>query len=130
MKSNTILLGAIGFFATLSLVSCSSCENPQVTSKTFTTQDATVVANIAYVSEFEVICRTGALTNLYADVEGIIVPVSVIGPNKFQVNSKYTRKLLVYFTCSLFRSAGQKIRKRQEGVIKWYVFLMKTVTLL
>lgn len=88
MKFNTILL-IISFFGLLSFANCSSCENPQITSKTFTTLDATVVANIAYVSEFEVTCNSGALTNLYADVEGIIVPVSVIGFNKFQVHTTY-----------------------------------------
>lgn len=82
MKSNVFSL-IVCLWATFSNVRC--CENPQVTSKTFTTLDATVVANIAYVSEFEVVCKSGSVTNLYADTEGIIVPVSVIGTNKFQV---------------------------------------------
>lgn len=72
--------------AVLSIGSCSACVNPEVTSKGFTTQDATVVTNIAYVSEFTVKCSSGAITNLYADVAGNVVPVSVIGPNKYQVS--------------------------------------------
>lgn len=79
------LLHSLCFLATLSLACCSTCENPKVTSKTFTTLDATIVANIAYVSEFQVTCSSGSLTNLYADIEGSIVPVSVIGDSKYQV---------------------------------------------
>lgn len=78
-------LHSLCFLAALTLASCSTCENPQVTSKTFTTLDATVVANIAYVSEFDVTCSSGSLTNLYAEIQGAIVPVSVIGTNKYQV---------------------------------------------
>lgn len=86
MKFNSCLF-AVCFLAMLSLGNCSTCEKPQITSKSFTTLDATVVANIAYVTEFEVICKAGSLTSLYADIDGIIVPVSVIGTNKFQVIS-------------------------------------------
>lgn len=72
-------------FAIFSVAFCGGCENPQVNSKSFTTLDATIVANIAYISEFEMQCSSGAPATLYADIEGSIVPVSVVGNNKFQV---------------------------------------------
>lgn len=88
MNFNSILL-AVCCFASVTFVNCSSCENPQITSKTFTTQDATVVLNIAYVTEFEVQCKSGTLSNLYADIDGAVVPISVIGPNTYQVKKNH-----------------------------------------
>ncbi|KAF2890643.1 hypothetical protein ILUMI_15530 [Ignelater luminosus] len=73
-------------FAFVSSGLCSSCTNPQVTSKSFTTQDATIVTNIAYISEFNLKCSSGSVSHLYADVDGIIVPVSEIAPNNYQVS--------------------------------------------
>ncbi|KAK4871664.1 hypothetical protein RN001_015788 [Aquatica leii] len=65
---------------------CNSCKNLEVTSKSFTTQDATIVTNIAYISEFTVKCSSGSLSHAYADVEGVIVPVFEVSPNTFQVS--------------------------------------------
>jgi len=65
---------------------CKTCTSPEVTSITFTTQDATIVSNIAFISEFSIKCETGSLSNLYADVEGNVVPVSAVGEDKFQVS--------------------------------------------
>lgn len=76
----------LAFFAFVSSGLCSSCTNPQVTSKSFTTQDATIVTNIAYISEFSLECSSGTVSHLYADVDGIIVPVSEIAPNTYQVS--------------------------------------------
>lgn len=73
------------FLSLISIGLCGSCKNPQVTSRSFTTEDATIVTNIAYVSEFDVKCESGSVPNLYADVDGNISPVSVVAPNKFQV---------------------------------------------
>lgn len=73
------------FLAILSSAVANSCNNPQITSNSFTTQDATIVANIAYVSEFSVKCESGAVSNLYADVDGVIAPVTIVGTDKFQV---------------------------------------------
>lgn len=66
-----------------------ACSNPDVTSKYYTTKDATVVTNIAYVNEFSVKCKTGSLTNLYADINGNILPVSSIGADKYQVLNNF-----------------------------------------
>mgnify|MGYP003347284200 CR=1 FL=1 len=68
------------------MVYCNSCKNLEVSSQSFTTQDATIVTNIAYISEFTVKCESGSLTHAYADVEGVIVPVFEIAPNTFQVS--------------------------------------------
>ncbi|KAK5639255.1 hypothetical protein RI129_011747 [Pyrocoelia pectoralis] len=65
---------------------CESCKNVEVSSKSFTTQDATIVTNIAYISEFIVKCGSGSLSHTYADVDGTIIPVFEVGPSTFQVS--------------------------------------------
>nr|CAH7768424.1 unnamed protein product [Callosobruchus chinensis] len=65
---------------------CSSCANLDVSSSSFTTQDATIVSKIAYISEFTVKCSSGEVGSLYAEVDNNVVPVSVVGSNKFQVS--------------------------------------------
>ncbi|KAJ8923490.1 hypothetical protein NQ315_010068 [Exocentrus adspersus] len=76
----------VTIFAVFSVVHCSSCLNIDVTSKSFTTQDATIVSNIGYISEFTVGCSSGDVTSLYAELEGNLVPVSVVGSSKYQVS--------------------------------------------
>ncbi|KAJ8976558.1 hypothetical protein NQ317_014211 [Molorchus minor] len=72
--------------AVLCGVFCSTCVNPQVTSKSFTTLDATIVSNIAYISEFSVQCSSEEIGNLYAELDGNVFPVSIVGSNKYQVS--------------------------------------------
>ncbi|CAG9760335.1 unnamed protein product [Ceutorhynchus assimilis] len=65
----------------------SACTNPQVTSKSFTTQDATIVTHIGFISEFEVKCSSGDISSLYAELpDGSIIPAAVVGTNKYQVS--------------------------------------------
>lgn len=76
----------IALFAVISCGLCESCIEPKITSRTFTTQDATVVTNIAYITEFDVECGAGTISSLYADVDGNVQPVSLIGLNSYQVS--------------------------------------------
>ncbi|KAF5282358.1 hypothetical protein FQA39_LY17602 [Lamprigera yunnana] len=76
------LIVTISFYS----ASCNTCKNFEISSKSFTTQDATIVTNIAYVSEFSVKCSSGSFSHAYADVEGAIIPVFEVGPNTFQVS--------------------------------------------
>jgi len=75
-----------------------ACTNLQVTSKSFTTQDATIVAHIGFISEFQVKCSSGQVSSLYAELgDGSIIPVAIVGPNNnYQVSwtedSKFSKK--------------------------------------
>lgn len=66
----------------------SSCDNPEVTASQYTTQDATVLTNIAYVAEFTLKCSNGIKgLPLYAEVGGKILPAARIGDdNMYQVS--------------------------------------------
>ncbi|XP_050313869.1 translocon-associated protein subunit delta [Anthonomus grandis grandis] len=71
-----------------------ACTNPQVTSKSFTTQDATIVTHIAYIADFQVKCSSGDVSNLYAELEdGSIVPVAQVAPDTYQVSWSEENKL-------------------------------------
>lgn len=63
-----------------------TCKNPVITSSSFTTEDSTLLTNIAYIGVFEVKCDAdGILKNLYSEINGNIAPVSTVDKNKFQV---------------------------------------------
>ncbi|XP_044742695.1 translocon-associated protein subunit delta [Chrysoperla carnea] len=63
------------------------CIKPaEVSATSFTTQDATVVSEIALVAEFSLKCSNGVVPdNLYADIDGLITYVAKID-DKFQVS--------------------------------------------
>uniref|UniRef100_A0A4D5RAI4 Translocon-associated protein subunit delta n=1 Tax=Scolopendra viridis TaxID=118503 RepID=A0A4D5RAI4_SCOVI len=65
-----------------------TCQNPQVSSESYTTTDATVVVNIAFIAQFTVKCSNNVKNlNLYADVNGKIIPVTKsLEENKYQVS--------------------------------------------
>jgi len=65
-----------------------TCVKPEVSASQYTTQDATVLTNIAYVAEFSLKCANGAKgIPLYAEVAGKTLPAARIGDdNKYQVS--------------------------------------------
>lgn len=63
--------------STFSCISANSCGKPEVQATSYTTQDATVLTNIAYVAEFALKCSTGVKgLPLYAEVNGKILPAA------------------------------------------------------
>lgn len=69
-----------------------TCTNPTVESTSFTTQDATIVSQIAFISEFTLQCKNKASETepLFAEVDGKLSPVARIGADKFQVSKPET----------------------------------------
>ncbi|XP_069686969.1 translocon-associated protein subunit delta [Periplaneta americana] len=75
----------------LILVSYSSadvCTKPEVSASAYTTQDATVLTNIAFVAEFTLKCGNHVTgLPLYAEINGKTLPAARIGDdNKYQVS--------------------------------------------
>lgn len=84
------LLVVAVFMSAFSSALCGVCENPEVSAVSFTTQDATVVTNIAFIAEFSLKCsNAGPTPHLYADINGNVVPIAVIDEQKYQVNKTY-----------------------------------------
>ncbi|CAG5036797.1 unnamed protein product [Parnassius apollo] len=65
-----------------------SCQNPQVEATSFTSLDATIVTQIAYITEFTLKCDNPLPENyaLYAEVEGKPLSAARIGENRYQVS--------------------------------------------
>ncbi|XP_047039409.1 translocon-associated protein subunit delta [Helicoverpa armigera] len=64
------------------------CTNPQVEASSFTSLDATVVTQIAYITEFTLKCDNPLPENyaLYAEVEGKPLTAARVGENRYQVS--------------------------------------------
>ncbi|CAH1971465.1 unnamed protein product [Acanthoscelides obtectus] len=62
------------------------CQNPQIISTSYTTQDATILKHVAYIANFYVKCKKGEAGNLYAVLENNITPVASVGEGKYQVS--------------------------------------------
>lgn len=82
---NTYLLISVGFSLIL-ITYAQQCQNAQVTSTSYTTQDATVLKHIAYISNFQIKCKRGDPGNLYALLGDVITPVASVGVGKYQIS--------------------------------------------
>ncbi|XP_041968673.1 translocon-associated protein subunit delta [Aricia agestis] len=76
------------FAAVFSCAYAQSCQNPKVEAASFTSLDATVVTQIAYITEFTLQCDNPLQENyaLYAEVDGKALTAARIGENKYQVS--------------------------------------------
>jgi len=76
---------AVVFMVAFGIAAGESCRNPKVTSKAYTTLDASVLTSIAYVTEFELSCDgQPAKIPLYAEVGGQLF--NVVRGSKYQVS--------------------------------------------
>ncbi|XP_049784647.1 translocon-associated protein subunit delta [Schistocerca cancellata] len=83
---NYLLLLALGV-AQFSSALSESCTKPEVSASAYTTPDATVLVNVAFVAEFTLKCSNGAKgIPLYAEINGRTVPAARIGDDKYQVS--------------------------------------------
>lgn len=63
------------FVGIISWVGAESCTKPEVSATSYTTQDATVLTNLAFIVEFTLKCGNGAKgIALHADVNGKTLP--------------------------------------------------------
>jgi len=63
------------------------CANPKVTASSYTPSDSQVLSAIPFIAEFTLTCDGGENPALYADIEGILVPVTKsMDGDKYQVS--------------------------------------------
>lgn len=92
------LLFVCALFAIFSISFGLSCTNPTVeVMNSFTTQDATIVSQIAFITEFSLTCNNKAseTTQLFAEFDGKFSPVARIGIDQFQVSQTQKKKLKI-----------------------------------
>ncbi|XP_067012758.1 translocon-associated protein subunit delta [Anabrus simplex] len=81
-------LRIVAFLAVLCLTTADTCSKPEVSASAYTTQDATVLTNIAFIAEFHLKCANGVEgVPLYAEINGKTIPAARIGEgNHYQVS--------------------------------------------
>ncbi|XP_012281675.1 translocon-associated protein subunit delta [Orussus abietinus] len=81
----TILLATL---STISVVSSEICHSPEVSASAYVTEDATILTDIAFTTQFTLRCSNGAKgISLYAEVEGKALPaVRLSSDDKYQVS--------------------------------------------
>lgn len=67
-------------------VTANQCVEPQVSSNSYTTQDAFILREIAYVSNFNVKCKSGEASNLYALIGTTITPVAQVAAGLYEIS--------------------------------------------
>lgn len=87
----------LSWSGTTSSNSAVSCNNPKATVTSFSTQDATILTELAHIGEFSIKCsntNTKPLV-LYGQFPcGKVIPVAQVGENKYQVNKYFTLQRL------------------------------------
>ncbi|XP_074096244.1 translocon-associated protein delta [Cotesia typhae] len=85
MKCLAILCVVLGV---VSGIRAEKCDKPEVTATAYVTQDATVLTNVAFTTQFTLKCSNGVKDiSLYAECEGKTLPaVRLSADNKYQVS--------------------------------------------
>lgn len=86
METFTFLTLSCFFLLACTISASSTCIDPEIISTSYTTEDATILTHIAYISEFTVKCNSGIITNLYALMGETIQPVGVTGLSRYQIS--------------------------------------------
>lgn len=71
----------------ISIAFAETCQKPEVVASAYVTEDATVLTNVAFTTQFVLKCSNGVKgISLYAEVEGKALPaVRLSADNKYQV---------------------------------------------
>ncbi|XP_063979877.1 translocon-associated protein subunit delta [Diachasmimorpha longicaudata] len=82
------LVGSCIFFLSVCGVLGETCEKPEITASAYVTEDATILTNVAFTTQFTLKCSNGVKDiSLYAECEGKSLPaVRLSTDNKYQVS--------------------------------------------
>lgn len=97
--ASVVVVSALLLLGSISLARADTCGKPEVTATSYTTQDATVLTNIAYVAEFSLKCSNAIKgLPLYAEVNGRILPAArTSDDNHYQVRTSGLRTTLLHY---------------------------------
>jgi translocon-associated protein subunit delta len=89
IKFQSSRMFAIRFLSVLGLAASAMavCTNPKVTASSYTPSDSQVLAAIPFIAEFKLACDGGETPALYADIDGVLMPVTKSAEGeKYQVS--------------------------------------------
>ncbi|XP_017482041.1 PREDICTED: translocon-associated protein subunit delta [Rhagoletis zephyria] len=85
MSHNILAVFVVCLFSGAALAT--TCTSPKVSVTSFSTQDATILTQVAHIGEFSLKCGNNVPPNLFAEFAcGKIVPVAKLGDDKYQVS--------------------------------------------
>lgn len=70
----------------ISILRAEQCVAPKVSANSYTTQDAFILREIAYVANFQIECRTGEATNVYALIGNAVTPVAKVASGMYEIS--------------------------------------------
>ncbi|XP_056639986.1 translocon-associated protein subunit delta-like [Diorhabda sublineata] len=82
------MYGVVVFLINLFFTSVNAdpCKNAQVISTSYTTKDATILKQVAFISSFYIKCDIGHSSYLYTVLGDVISPVASVGQGKYQIS--------------------------------------------
>ncbi|XP_053984923.1 translocon-associated protein subunit delta [Hylaeus volcanicus] len=85
---NQLAIVCILIVSAVSGISGETCQKPEVVASAYVTEDATILTNIAFTTQFVLKCSNGVKgITLYAEVEGRALPAARLSSdNKYQVS--------------------------------------------
>ncbi|KAL3853431.1 hypothetical protein ACJMK2_016974 [Sinanodonta woodiana] len=90
MATNGWIIFVITLFAPL-LVAGDTCLSPSVKSKYYITTEAAASVDTVFIVEFQLTCKNGLKNlNLYADINGKFLPVTITDDSKSQYQVSYS----------------------------------------
>nr|AAS16917.1 16.1 kDa salivary protein [Lutzomyia longipalpis] len=115
------ILSFVLFTLSLGYVLGETCSNAKVKGATsYSTTDATIVSQIAFVTEFSLECSNpgSEKISLFAEVDGKITPVAMIGDTTYQVswNEEVNKARSGDYSVKLYDEEGYgAVRKAQRS---------------
>ncbi|XP_043255524.1 translocon-associated protein subunit delta [Colletes gigas] len=85
---NRFAILCILIISAVSRISGETCQKPEVVASAYVTEDATILTNVAFTTQFVLKCSNGVKgVTLYAEVEGKALPAARLSSdNKYQVS--------------------------------------------
>lgn len=133
MKPTSFVFVALSLYATVSTAAAGSCK---YSVESYTTTDAMIVTEAAFISQVVSADCEDPPSNLYAEVDGKLVVAANAGPNKYQVSwpvimpsaNPTVSTLLTVAMRLLHRSVGWTISRRPAAETTWSTSTTKPAT--
>lgn len=109
------VVACLALASAISACLAETCQKPEVAASAYVTEDATVLTNVAFTTQFVLKCSNGVKgISLYAEIEGKVLPaVRLSADNKYQVRE----------VCRTYERSNKRERKVNEN--NWKTYLMR-----
>lgn len=82
----SIIISLVCIVFSATFTKAEQCVEPRISSNSYTTQDAFILREIAYVVNFHIKCKSGDSSNLYALIGNTVTPVAQISFGLYEIS--------------------------------------------